>query len=154
MRLLVFSDSHGVAYYMRKVLEMHPEADKIIFLGDGEADIDNLEYYIGNKPVVKVKGNCDPYSDLKALEIIKAAGQTVYITHGYAEHVKAGLTELKLTARGYGANIVLYGHTHRQESFTEDGVYYMNPGSISERYYGMIDITPKGIMLIEARADY
>lgn len=151
MRLLVFSDSHGVGYYMRQALLMHPEADNIIFLGDGECDLDSMELEIAGRPVIKVKGNCDWHSDLNALEIIKAAGYTIYITHGYVEGVKHGYYNLLETATGYNADLVLFGHTHQQTSFYEDGLYAMNPGSAGEGFYGMVDLTPKGIMMLETR---
>ena len=151
MRLLVFSDSHGVAYYMRQALLAHPEADMIIFLGDGERDLDSVEFEINGRPLVKVRGNCDFGSHLNAVEIIRAGGKTVYITHGFAEHVKHGISELMDTARGYNADIVLFGHTHEQMTLYEDGMYIMNPGSVNDGYYGMVDITPKGIMTIPAR---
>ena len=36
MKLLVFSDSHGMPLYMRETLEKHRDADAVIFLGDGQ----------------------------------------------------------------------------------------------------------------------
>ena len=151
MRLLVFSDSHGTPYYMRQALLKHPDADKIIFLGDGERDLDTMELEIAGRPVIKVKGNCDWGSDLNAVEILKTAGYTVYISHGYMEHVKHGIEEFLYTARGYNANLALFGHTHEQFTMYEDGLYVMNPGTISEGYYGIVDLTPKGIMMIKER---
>ena len=36
MRLLVLSDSHGRKKLLLEAVELHPEADAVIFLGDGE----------------------------------------------------------------------------------------------------------------------
>ena len=36
MKLLVFSDSHGMPLYMRETLEKHRDVDAVIFLGDGQ----------------------------------------------------------------------------------------------------------------------
>lgn len=54
-------------------------------------------------------------------------------------------------ARQEGADIVLYGHTHTGVTCYDDGLYIMNPGSIRDGHYGMIDIVPGGIMLNEAK---
>lgn len=32
-----------------------------------------------------------------------------------------------------------------------DGLYLMNPGAVAEGCYGMVDITPGGIMLLPCR---
>ena len=71
--------------------------------------------------------------------------------HGHAEHVKYGTDELICRARQEGADIVLYGHTHSGVTAYDDGLYIMNPGSIRDGHYGMIDIVPGGIMLNEAK---
>ena len=36
MRLLVLSDSHGRKNLLLQAVELHPEADAVIFLGDGD----------------------------------------------------------------------------------------------------------------------
>ena len=41
MKLLVFSDSHGMPLYMRETLEKHRDVDAVIFLGDGQNDLKN-----------------------------------------------------------------------------------------------------------------
>ena len=43
MRLLVLSDSHGRKNLLLEAVELHPEADAVIFLGDGERDIEFLK---------------------------------------------------------------------------------------------------------------
>ena len=39
MRIIVFSDSHGGAHCIAEALMMHPEAQAVIHLGDGERDM-------------------------------------------------------------------------------------------------------------------
>ena len=51
-------------------------------------------------------------------------------------------------ARAKNADIALFGHTHRGLTRYEDGLYLMNPGSLTragEHSYGIIDITDGGI---------
>lgn len=147
MRILVMSDSHGYSSVMRKVLEIQQGyIDAIVFLGDGERDLYRCQELIGNTPVYSVKGNCDISSDSLVCDLQIFAGKKVYITHGYAEHVKSGLFGLVEKANHCNADIVLYGHTHKSVTNYVDNVYYFNPGSIMEREYGIVEITDKGIM--------
>ena len=39
-----------------------------------------------------------------------------------------------------GADILLFGHTHRQVFFDVNGLTVMNPGSVDRGYYGVIEI--------------
>ena len=60
MRILVLSDSHGMPSRILDAVEAHPEAEALIFLGDGERDLDTVESYYHSLPnVIKVAGNCD-----------------------------------------------------------------------------------------------
>ena len=152
MRILVLSDSHGMPSRILDAVEAHPEAEALIFLGDGERDLDTVESYYHILPnVIKVAGNCDFSSSLPLLRVVTLGGKKIYCTHGHAEHVKYGTDELLLRARQEGADIVLYGHTHTGVTCYDDGLYIMNPGSIRDGHYGMIDIVPGGIMLNEAK---
>lgn len=149
MRILVFSDSHGSTGCMREALLAHPEADMIIHLGDGERDLEKLSEYVGDTPVVQVCGNCDFYSLLPANEIVDAAGARIFCSHGHTELVKHGTQVFIEKAKSLNARIALYGHTHQTVTFYDDGLYVMNPGSIRAGEYGVIDITPGGIMLLQ-----
>ena len=152
MRILVLSDSHGMPSRILDAVEAHPEAEALIFLGDGERKIDTVESYYHSLPnVIKVAGNCDFSSSLPLLRVVTLGGKKIYCTHGHAEHVKYGTDELLLRARHECADIVLYGHTHTGVTCYDDGLYIMNPGSIRDGHYGMIDIVPGGIMLNEAK---
>lgn len=152
MRILVISDSHGMPSRILDAVEAHPEAEALIFLGDGESDIEMLESYCRSLPsMIRVAGNCDFSSKLPLMRVVTLGGKKIYCTHGHAEHVKYGTDELICRARQEGADIVLYGHTHSGVTAYDDGLYIMNPGSIRDGHYGRIDIVPGGIMLNEAK---
>lgn len=146
MRILVFSDSHGITGFMRTALFDHPKADAVIFLGDGERDFNALGDILADKRTVKVCGNCDYSSSLPINELVTLGGVKIFCSHGAAEHVKYGDDELAAKASGLGARIALYGHTHRAVTDYRDGLYIMNPGSAATGDYGIIDIVPGGIM--------
>ena len=145
MRIVVASDSHGMYMYLRKALEREPEAELFIFLGDGEADYRlATETGFPALPKIAVKGNCDVYSALPESEFKCVANKKIYATHGYKEHVKYGLFDLEHIAKETGTDIVLFGHTHTPLYRCSEGVHYFNPGSIQQRQFGVIDITPAG----------
>ena len=49
-----------------------------------------------------------------------------------------------------GFQLALYGHTHIPDCSYSDGVYLFNPGAAQNGRYGIVDITEKGIMCINA----
>lgn len=152
MRLLVTSDSHRAAGNLLDIVEMHrADSDLLIFLGDGESDLENVRLLYPDIRILQVAGNCDWGSDLPAYSYAQAAGKTILYTHGHPFHVKNGLVELEHAARAANADICLFGHTHGQYTDHKDGLYIMNPGAVAEGYYGMVDITPGGIMLLPCR---
>lgn len=151
MRIIVFSDSHGSASYMRMALFDHPEAEMIIHLGDGERDLDKISELIEGRRVVQVCGNCDFCSSFPANEIVDVAGERIFCSHGHTESVKYGTEGLIKKAKLLGAHIALYGHTHQSVTSYDDGLYIMNPGSIRAGEYGIVDITPSGIMLLKVQ---
>lgn len=148
MRLLVLSDSHGRKNLLLEAVELHPEADAVIFLGDGERDIEFLKELHPEIKLYAVCGNCDFNSSLPLFLIEKFGGKIVYATHGHYESVKYSLAVLKQKVYNCSASIALYGHTHVHDTTYEDEVWYVNPGSVSTGKYAMVDITDKGIMPI------
>ena len=78
------------------------------------------------------------------------AGKKIFLTHGADLGVKYSIGPAVSEARKFGADILLYGHTHIAYVGYEDGLYIMNPGSCARPRkgapsYGVIDITKAGI---------
>ena len=145
MRVLVLSDSHGDVYKLRRAIDSQPTAKLIVFLGDGEYDIDSVECRV---PVIKVRGNCDFGSSLPLNFTDEVCGKKIYCTHGFRENVKYTTENLISTAKSHGAHIALYGHTHVPVTSYHGGLYLVNPGSVREGSFAVIDITDSGIMPI------
>ena len=149
MRIVVVSDSHSSRWNLFEAIEKEPSADVVYFLGDGYREYDELfNTYNGRKVFIGVKGNCDLGCSLPEKDIRNIDGKKIYATHGYIEKVKFGLFNLEDIARREKCDIVLFGHTHQPLISYKDGVYYFNPGSIREGFYGVIDLTDKGIMCL------
>lgn len=150
MRLLVLSDSHGRRNVLYDAITLHPEAEAVIFLGDGERDFSSIREQFPQQRFYAVCGNCDVFSSNPSFLLERFGGKLVYCTHGHNESVKYSLAVLTQKAQSCGASIALYGHTHVPDTRIENGILFFNPGSASLGRYGMIDITDKGIMPILA----
>lgn len=129
MKILVFSDSHGMTSDMEKAVNTHT-ADKIIFLGDCVEDAEKIKMYYPSKTVMIVKGNNDLWSYYPDRIITEEEGCRIFCTHGHRERVKSGLTTLDFAAQSERCTVALFGHTHRQFAETLGGVLFLNPGSV------------------------
>lgn len=148
MRILVFSDSHGQYLPMKKAIEAQPDAEAIIFLGDGHRDFEYCKQFIDDKRIYAVKGNNDFHCEYPLKQVIAENGENIYLCHGHYEYVKSSLSGLLVKAGENHCKIALYGHTHRQQTDYCNGIYTFCPGALYNDEYGVIDITDKGIICI------
>ena len=56
----------------------------------------------------------------------------ILLTHGHYEHVKFGLERLKLKAKLNEADICIFGHTHERYMMVDQGILFINPGSLGD----------------------
>lgn len=148
MRILVLSDSHGDESAIQRAVLAQPRAEVVIHLGDGEAECARARRSFPEKMFLQVRGNCDWASELPVTGLFETEGVKVFYTHGHAYGVKSGLYNAVCGAREQGARVLLYGHTHKALMDYEDGLYILNPGSLSGygASYGTVDVTPQGIV--------
>ena len=78
-----------------------------------------------------MSGNNDFFSHLPWEEEFFIGDHHVFITHGHGYFVGMNEDRLKAEARGRGADIVMYGHTHMPALTVEPDLMTLNPGSIS-----------------------
>ena len=124
MKLLVFSDSHGMPLYMRETLEKHRDVDAVIFLGDGQNDFQMMRALFPNIAFYSVRGNCDlGCADVPVREILDLDGAKIFCTHGHLYHVKSGLYTVVCAAREAGANLLLFGHARGTRDLRRRTVY-------------------------------
>ena len=129
MRILVISDSHGRNDDVAGVIEQVGPIDMLIHCGDVERGDDYIRSLV-DCPVHMVRGNNDFFSNLPGEEEFMVEGYHIFTTHGHGYYVSMGETRLKQEARGRGADIVMYGHTHRPFYEKEEGLITLNPGSL------------------------
>lgn len=148
MRILVVSDTHGDLHSFIKAVDSQRSADVIIHCGDSKDELNEIKLRYKDKAVYAVRGNCDFSSTLPNVETITLCGKKLFITHGHLYNAKMTLYNLQCAGRESGADIVLFGHTHRAYCDYSDGMYMLNPGSLHgyDATYAYIDITDSGIM--------
>lgn len=144
MLIAVISDTHRNEKYIEIAKKYISSADVLIHLGDNTEDIKELARDFKGD-VYGVKGNCDFSNDYPKEQIINIYNKKIFITHGDLYGVKYGFNNIYYKAKEIGADIVLFGHTHQQLLIEEDGMVFMNPGSISlprlnGRYIGYINL--------------
>lgn len=152
MKIIVMSDSHGNYRAIENIVENY-YADLYIHLGDGESELNKIVVKYPDKKFIHVAGNCD-FASLSDREILFSPDDVncIFAVHGHYHGVKSSVEILKEMARDKGANIALYGHTHCRFLEYDDGLYIMNPGSVScprdgnPPSFGIIELTNKGIL--------
>lgn len=149
MKIIVMSDSHGKCGNLIDIGLSQRDADAFIFLGDGWRDFEDFSLYFNDKLCISVKGNCDLGCSADNEKIIFLGGKKFLIAHGHTFSVKFGFGKMIAEAKRNECDIMLYGHTHIAHNEYRDGLYILNPGSAGKgvlNSYGIIEITPSGIM--------
>ena len=155
MKILIVSDTHKSHRNLERVLEIVKPVDMLIHLGDTEGGEDYIEA-LADCPSHIIRGNNDFFSDLLQEEEFELEGYHIFITHGHYYYVAMSEERLKEEARERGADIVMYGHTHRPAYSDEDGLITLNPGSISyprqagrEPSYMIMEIDENGVVNVQ-----
>lgn len=160
LRFLVCSDIHTYMENIPLALKQTPDVQAVIIAGDLEADGQAVRDACGSLPVYLVSGNHDPYLeqehaprelliDIAADESIQTeeirplhrplfhkrrppeGAHRILLTHGNLYDVPA-LSKLASRAVIFGADMVIFGHTH-EWTFERDErrhVLFLNPGSM------------------------
>lgn len=152
-RILVVSDSHGQVSRLQALIFLLKDTyDLVIHLGDRVLDMLNIDTI--KKEVILLRGNMElltpqvtQFSKLERL--IEAEGVKIFATHSHRYHTHYTLSFLKSAAKKHEASLVLFGHTHRQENFSEEGIVYVNPGAFKDGHYCIIQLSHHKIDKIE-----
>lgn len=130
MRIAVISDTHRHSYELNQVLRLIQDTDMLIHLGDNVEDVEVIQNGYKGK-IINVRGNCDFISLVSSERLEEIEGMRILITHGHKYNVKSDLLRLKYRAKEVEANIVLFGHTHEAMELYEEGIWFVNPGSLA-----------------------
>jgi len=125
----LISDTHGLV--RPSVFDAFEGVDLILHAGDvGEGVMDELSAIA---PIRAVSGNTDPPGDPALVPAIDMshAGVKIHVSHG---HELGSPTPEKLLAK-YSADIIVFGHTHRQLIVNADDRWVVNPGAAGQRRF-------------------
>ncbi len=122
---IIISDAHGDKDAMRRIreAERYFSSDGIISAGDLTPDPTDPLF----SSIDGVRGNCDRFYEYGSLffppleRTLTLYGKKVYITHS---HLPFEISE--------GVDVVITGHTHVPHLEKKGGIYFLNPGSISQ----------------------
>ena len=107
----------------------------ILHAGDvgGHEVLDELELIA---PVLAVTGNCDDPGDPRLLSSIvhTVEGVRIHVSHGH----ELGAPTPAALAATYDADVVVYGHTHRQRIERVEGRLIVNPGAAGQRRFDIL----------------
>ena len=147
MKILVFSDSHGDRkVLLRAVSDESP--DWILHLGDHASDCADVRRAYPQIPLRALRGNCDRTDGEPETDEFVVEGKRIFMTHGHLYGVKYRMGDLINNAMLRGADVLLFGHTHRQVLDERDGLTILNPGSIGRggaRTYAVLTVTPDSL---------
>lgn len=128
--ILIMSDSHGDRASIEKTLSQAGNIDYLFHLGDICGDESYLQENV-ECPLYLVSGNCDQNYELQQEQIVTIEGKKILLTHGDDYNVHNGYELLLCEAKNKEVDVVVYGHTHRPEIICDDGIWIINPGSVS-----------------------
>ena len=158
MKILILSDTHGNFLAVKRVLIAQDDADMVIHLGDGEGEMNAMLRMFPELPekLHYICGNCDSgvvVPGTKQEDIIDLPyGHRILAAHGHSYLRRGSFDYMLEDARRLGCDIVLYGHTHYRHNTYQDGLYIINPGSLTlprdgkPPCYAVISISEKGIL--------
>lgn len=147
MKLMFASDLHGSSIYCQKMFEIFEKenAKTLVLLGDllyhgprndlpeGYAPKEVIKMLNENKDnLLCVRGNCEAEVDQMVLEfpvladymIMYLEDRMAFITHGHTHNLD-NLPPLK------EGSLLIHGHTHVLAAEENNGIVYLNPGSMT-----------------------
>jgi hypothetical protein len=141
IKIVAVSDSHGNSSCLDKIISIESPFDYLIHCGDGISDLENI--LLPEKSIfICVSGNVDSYSNIKCKDTVfeEVLEMEFMITHGDFYSVKSGLADIKKAGLENKADVLLFGHTHKQYLKIEDDIILFNPGACANGFYGIINI--------------
>lgn len=142
--IVVMSDSHGDREIVQAIKEhWQDKADLIFHNGDSELEVDDSVWH----GIQVVAGNMDFLAGYPDQQRVELDGYKIIQTHGHLQNINFTMDKLAYWAQEEEASICLYGHLHVPAAYQEDGILYVNPGSVSqprgqilERLYAVLSL--------------
>ena len=152
MRFLILGDSHipdrakELPEWAKKVVE-GKKYDYILFTGDATeySVIHYLERYV---KTYAVRGNMD-FLDLPRFQIIDVLGHRIFLFHSTEVRPRGDPEQLWEYGKTAGADIVVFGHTHKRNVYARRGILFINPGTVTGAWGGATNGEPESLAVLE-----
>jgi uncharacterized protein len=143
----LISDTHGMV--RPTVHGALAGVELILHAGDVGGDL-VLDELATIAPVVAVFGNTDATVDPRLRAAIERTigGVSIHVSHG---HELGSPTPEKLLER-YSAEVIVYGHTHKQLVARADGRLVVNPGAAGARRF-RLEPSVARLTIVNGRAE-
>lgn len=121
----LISDTHGLL--RKKVVDTLNDCNLIIHAGDiGKYEvIENLKKICS---VEFIRGNCDKDKEIAQEDrIVEIDNKRIYLIHD--------ISKLNINLEEENIDIVVYGHSHKSNIYDDNGILYINPGSVGPKRF-------------------
>lgn len=128
MKILVVSDNHGDEQILTDLVAKYAnQVDLMVHCGD--AELSPVQSPMNSFQAVR--GNNDDGLNYPQQRLLTIDDERILVVHGDHDRVNYSLTPLLLKAQAERASLVCYGHTHQLAVCEDEGILFINPGSIS-----------------------
>ena len=154
LKAAVFSDTHGNTAPMLEAAR-GSGADVFIHLGDHDRDAAALRRAFPDTPLYSVCGNCDLNPLAPERLLVQLGPVKAFLTHGHLYGVSRAQADwLVYAAQEQGAQIAMFGHTHRAVWDTLGGVTLLNPGTAgkgADLSWALVTVLDNGAVYCEIK---
>ena len=154
LKAAVFSDTHGNTAPMLEAAR-GSGADVFIHLGDHDRDAVELRRAFPEVPLYSVCGNCDLNPLAPERLLVQLGPVKAFLTHGHLYGVSRAQADwLVYAAQEQGAQIAMFGHTHRAVWDTLGGVTLLNPGTAgrgADLSWALVTVLDNGAVYCEIK---
>lgn len=160
--ILVVSDDHGMEGFknaFKYATKQYGKIDHVIHAGDIEHHDNGYYEETCGCPFHVVRGNND-YNENPENLLIEIAGKKIFVSHGHRYGVYMGAQNFAYAAMEKGADIAVFGHTHHAFYAEADGLYVVNPGSLTlprgarDGSFAMIFIENDNVKVVHITANW
>ena len=143
----LISDTHGLL--RPEVFDALAKVELILHAGDVGPD-ELLDELGAIAPVLAVYGNTDAPGRPRLADAIErtVGGVSIHVSHGH----ELGAPRPEALLARYGADVVVYGHTHRQLVARADGRLVVNPGAAGPRRFSLMPSVAR-LTIVDGVAD-
>ena len=136
LKVLIISDTHRRDHLFPRILDAEAPIDMLVHAGD----LEGSEFYYEAMTDAEfhcVAGNNDLFSDVPDEDEFMIGPLKAFLVHGHQYRISMTDSLLIEKARSRGAQVLIYGHTHRPVAENRGGLLVLNPGSLTyPRPYG------------------